>query len=386
MTPVARSRTQVGSKSATIDALRALVGFDTTSRQSNLAAVNWICERLHAAGARIRLTHDDTGAKANILAVFGPECEGGIVLSGHTDCVPVDGQTWSNDPFALTEFEDGRLHGRGTSDMKGFVAAVVALAPRLAELPLHRPVVLALSYDEEVGCLGIPRLLDDLLAQLPPPAAAIIGEPTGMRLGLRHRGFQAMRTRFTGRAAHSGAPERGASAILAAATFALQVASLTEPPDTGGARTTTSVGLIRGGSNINIVPAECELEWEIRAPTPHADAIALTRVAAWSPPTLAADVTLTSTQIVRVPALDIAPHSVAASLARWCGALDATIEMPFGTEAGFFHEAGIPAVVCGPGDIAQAHLPDEWIEQAQLFAADSFLDKVALWACRGREP
>jgi acetylornithine deacetylase len=382
MSPVVGRFTPVTAGSATIAALRRLVAFDTTSRRSNLAAVHWICDRLDAAGARIRLTHDDTAEKANILAVFGPLCEGGIVLSGHTDCVPVDGQTWSDDPFALTEFEPGRLRGRGTTDMKGFVAALVALAPRLAGLPLCRPLILALSYDEEIGCLGIPRLLDDLRRELPPPAVAIVGEPTGMRLGLRHRGFRAIRTRFTGRAAHSGTPERGASAILAAAIFACQVAALTEPPDAGSERTTASVGLIRGGSNINIVPAECELEWEIRAPTPHADAIALAAMAAWSPPPLAAEVTLASTPIMRVPALCAAPTSAAVSLATCCGAVAATLEMPFGTEAGFFHEAGIPTVVCGPGDIAQAHLPDEWIEQAQLSAADSFLDNVARFACR----
>jgi len=210
---------------ATVEALRALVGFDTTSRQSNLPAVHWLAERLEDAGACLRLTHDDAGQKANLLAVFGPDRPSGVVLSGHTDAVPVEGQDWSDDPFILAERGD-RLGGRGAVDMKGFVAACTAAAASWAGRPLRRPILLALSYDEEVGCFGVPRLISDMLANLPRPALAVVGEPTGMRLGLRHRGFRGVRTRFGGRAAHSGSPECGASAVLAAAGFVRHLAGL----------------------------------------------------------------------------------------------------------------------------------------------------------------
>lgn len=362
-----------------VDALRTLVGFDTVSDRSNLPAVHWLAERLEDAGGRLRLTHDETGAKANLLAVFGPDRPGGVVLSGHTDVVPIGGQDWSTDPFVLTE-RDGRLHGRGTADMKGFVAACVAAAPAWAALPLRRPILVALSYDEEVGCLGVPHLIADMLAHVTRPMLALVGEPTGLRLGLQHRGFLGMRTCFVGRAAHSGEPEQGASAILPAASFAQHLASLARgAPDDPG-RTTCNVGLIRGGTGINVVPAACEVIWECRPGTAAAEADLIADAETWLRDRLPAGVSAASQMLVRVPPLDAAPAGAAASLVRAWGGLEPQLAMPFGTEAGCFAEAGIPAVVCGPGSIRQAHQPDEWIEPGQLAAATLLLERVGQWA------
>lgn len=365
--------------SATIALLAELVGFDTTSSRPNLALVEHVADRLDSAGARVRLTHDDTRSKANILASFGPTAPGGIVLSGHTDVVPVDDQNWSSDPFRLNE-RDGRLYGRGTADMKGFVAACLAAAEGFAAADLARPIHIALSYDEEVGCLGVQRLIGDLLANEERPGLAIIGEPTGMRLGDRHRGFLGFRTRFEGKAAHSSDPNAGASAIHPAADFVGFLKSIGHRAGLGGDRTTVSVGRIEGGSAINIVPSACELLWEFRPVTPE-DADETERlVAAYLARATPPDVRQSTQRSVHVPPLSTAHDEPALLAAAMLGGIGPPFAMPFGTEAGFFQAAGISAVVCGPGSIAQAHQPDEWIERAQLEAADNFLARLTGWA------
>ncbi len=362
----------------TIGILRRLVAFDTTSRRSNLDLVHWAADYLDSGGARDRLTSDASGEKANILATIGPDEPGGIVLSGHSDVVPVDDQDWTSDPFSLAN-RDGRLHGRGAVDMKGFVAACLAAVPGWQALELRRPIHLALSYDEEVGCLGVPLLIADMLAHCPMPALAIIGEPTQMRIGLSHRGFYGYRSVFHGRAAHSSDPRLGASAIEPAAAF---VAALT---GFGGhadrAATTVNVGRIAGGSAINIVPERCELVWEFRPPGEAVvDAVLaeVERFAAGLPP----GVSVETVPLARVLPLDCAVESPAVAAVREFGGLWPPLAMPFGTEAGFFQQAGIPALVCGPGSIAQAHQPDEWIASAELVAADRLLARVGAWAAR----
>ncbi len=362
----------------TVELLRVLVGFDTTSHRSNLDLIRWVAEYLEAHGVKARLIHSDDGAKANLLATIGPDVAGGIVLSGHTDVVPVDGQAWEADPFTLVE-HDGRFHGRGAADMKGFIAACLAAVPCWRRLDLHRPIHLALSYDEEVGCFGVPRLIVEMRAHVSTPALAVIGEPTQMRVGLAHRGFFGQRVTFCGRPAHSSDPALGVSAIEPAALLIAQLASLGRTLLMQGNRTTFNVGRISGGTAINIVPGCCEVLWEFRPPDTASTAMvrgALARLLA----DVSSDVAVEMTQLIEVPALSAEGGSVAADVARNLGALWPPGEIPFGTEAGFFQQAGIPSLVCGPGAIAQAHRPNEWIAASELHAADRFLASVGAWA------
>lgn len=364
----------------TVEILRRLVAFDTTSRRSNLDLVHWTANYLESAGARVRLTSDASGEKANILATVGLDGPGGIVLSGHTDVVPVDDQDWASDPFSLAS-RDGRLHGRGAVDMKGFVATCLAAIPDWQARELRRPIHLALSYDEEVGCLGVPQLIADMLAHCPRPALAIIGEPTQMRIGLSHRGFYGYRSVFHGRAAHSSDPRLGASAIEPAAALVGALAGLGGRGERSG--TTVNIGRIAGGSAINIVPERCEVVWEFRPPNEAAADAVIAEVegcVAGLPP----GVSVETTPLARVLPLDCAAGSPAVGVARELGGLWPPIAMPFGTEAGFFQQAGIPALVCGPGSIAQAHQPNEWIALAELEAAERFLARVGGWAASER--
>ncbi|TCR66439.1 acetylornithine deacetylase [Bosea sp. BK604] len=366
----------------TVALLEELVGFDTVSSRSNLALVERVADRLGSAGARIRLSHDDSRSKANILASFGPRAPGGVVLSGHTDVVPVDDQTWSSDPFALTE-RDGKLYGRGAADMKGFVAACLAAADGFAAADLARPIHIALSYDEEVGCLGVPSLIEDLLAHEGKPELAIIGEPTGMRLGDRHRGFLGFRTRFEGRAAHSSDPSAGASAIYPAADFIGFLKSVGHRTGTGSDRTTINIGRIVGGSAINIVPSACEVLWEFRPVTPQDAGETEQLVSAYLARAMPPEVRQSTRRHIHVPPLWASGGEPALVVAAALGGIGPPFALPFGTEAGFFQAAGISAVVCGPGSIAQAHQPDEWIERSELDAADAFLTRLVDWArCR----
>jgi acetylornithine deacetylase len=364
-----------------IDILRTLVAFDTTSRNSNLELVHWVAEFLQQAGARLRLTHDETGAKANLLASLGPERPGGILLSAHTDVVPVDGQRWSTSPFRLTLLDD-RLYGRGTADMKGFIAVCLAAAAGWVDPRLNRPVHLALTHDEETGALGVPRLIADMKTHMPLPSLAIVGEPTGMRFADRHRGYLGFRSVFRGRTAHSSDPSQGVNAITAAARFAV----LFDKPEifraAGTDSTTANVGLISGGTSLNSVPASCEVLWEMR-PAADADAFAerrrlhaLADQAAWP------GLSFETHEIITVPGLRPDRNNRAVDLVRALGIEAASEGLPYGTEAGFFQAAGIPAVVCGPGSIDQAHQADEWICHSQLERASQFLECVTGWAAQ----
>lgn len=362
--------------SDSVSLLRSLIGFDTTSHRSNLQLVDWAIALIEPFGPRIRVSYDGTRTKANLLASFGPPEPGGIVLSGHADTVPVDGQSWSSDPFVLTD-RNGRLHGRGTADMKGFVACCLAAVPGIAAAGLRRPIHIALSYDEEVGCFGVPGLIADLLAHEPKPALAIIGEPTCMQIGDRHRGFFGFRTSFTGEPAHSSDPSAGASAVYPAAAFISFLKAIGDGVGSGTDRTTFNVGRIDGGSAINIVPGTCEVIWEFR-PSPGTDIEAIlttveTFLARATPP----EVGQVTTPLMTIPPLAPDSQAAATEFIAGLGALSPAFAMPFGTEAGFFQEAGIPAVVCGPGSIAQAHRPDEWIDADELAAADRFLARIA---------
>lgn len=364
----------------TIECLRRLVGFDTTSRNSNLALIEWVAELLSGAGARLRYTRSDDGTKANLLASLGPEREGGLVLSGHTDVVPVDDQVWRSDPFTLAE-RDGRLHGRGTADMKGFIAACLAAVPSWREGDLERPIHLALSYDEELGCLGISRLIDDMTRHVPRPALAVIGEPTDMRLGDGHRGCLAFETVFEGQAAHSSDPSLGVSAIAPAADFVRYVLDAIPGALDQRSGTTVNVGRIDGGTALNIVPCRCAVTWEFRPGDGAAARRIRTAVDGFIEAARSNRLRIESGSIARVPPLP-RPDATATALMAALGAAGTAESLPFGTEAGFFHEAGIPAVVCGPGSIDQAHRADEWITLDQLARADAMMRSIGAWAGR----
>jgi acetylornithine deacetylase len=363
----------------TIDILRRLVAFDTTSRNSNLAMIDWIADHLAPLGARLRLTHDERRTKANLLASLGPEMAGGALLSGHTDVVPIDGQAWSSDPFTVTE-RAGRLHGRGTADMKGFIAAALGAARSWATFALAKPIHIALSYDEEVGCLGMPRLVADMIEHVPLPAVAIVGEPTEMRVADRHRAFSGHRTVFQGEAAHSSDPSMGVCAIGPAAEFIVFLRQALARHRAAGASISMNVGHIEGGAAINIVPQRCGVTWEYRTASQAEAAAFASDIDDYLRCAAGASAGILREDVAAVPALDARGGDPARRLAHRCGAAGDAPPLAFGSEAGFFQRAGISAVVCGPGSIEQAHQPDEWIAVAQLRRADEFMRAIGRWA------
>ncbi|HVZ27366.1 MAG TPA: M20/M25/M40 family metallo-hydrolase, partial [Rhizomicrobium sp.] len=252
-----------------LDLVKTLIGFDTTSRGSNLALIDFACDLLEKSGARCRLTPDATGQKANLFASFGPEGDGGFVLSGHTDVVPVDGQDWSSDPFKA-EVRDGKLSGRGACDMKGFVGVALSLAPAIAKAKLKHPLHFALSYDEEVGCVGVTGLLEDLKRQGIKPALALVGEPTLMRVVGAHKGGAKLVTRCCGREHHSSAPEKGANAVMMAGEFVAMLddvwQGLRADPDPrfDPPHSTVQATMMSGGTAVNILAREAQVTWEYR--------------------------------------------------------------------------------------------------------------------------
>lgn len=369
--------------------LRQLVAFDTTSRNSNLALLDWIAGLAESAGAAVRYTRSDDGRKANALISLGPVHVPGIVLSGHTDVVPVDGQAWSTDPFALRD-DGGRLYGRGTSDMKGFIACCVAALPGWASRPLDKPIHLALSYDEEVGCLGVPRLIADMLDHAARPEFAIVGEPTGMKLATAHKGFCLFATTFDGQEAHSSLAHLGRSAITPAVRFAnflLETGSLlacraTAIPGMVPNHTTFNIGRLEGGTAINIIAGRCRVTWEFRA-VPDEDVAAIKgRIASYLAHGPVSDGKVTHEELLDVPPLMTDPRQDAVRWLQRFLQTEETISVPFGTEAGFFARQGLPALVCGPGSITQAHRPDEWIETAQLHQCMRLMEHVGRHAWR----
>jgi len=377
-----------------LDLIRRLVGFDTVSAHSNLALIHYVRDYLKEFGIDSRLTFDTERNKANLLAAIGPSVPGGIVLSGHTDVVPVAGQPWDSDPFTVVE-RAGRLYGRGTADMKSFLAIALALVPELRAARLRVPIYLALSYDEEVGCLGVGKLLNDLAAALPRPAAAIIGEPTSMKLINRHKGFQSFTTTVSGRDGHSSGTHRGVNAIAYAteiiAFLSRLAAEIAErgPLDDGfdPPYTTINVGAIRGGTAVNIIARQCSFDWEFR-PIPGFDIPSVRRrldsfVAESILPRMRAvapETDVTTIQDSASPPLVPEDDSPAEALVRLLTGANIAGAASFGTEACHFQESGIPAVLCGPGSIAQAHQPNEFIDLEQIEACITFMRKLKDWA------
>jgi acetylornithine deacetylase len=374
--------------------LRWLVAFDTVSARSNLDLIGWVADYLDGWGVASRLTYDDARAKANLFATIGPADQGGVILSGHTDVVPVEGQAWDSDPFAVIERDD-RLYGRGTADMKGFIAAALAAVPDFLDAGLKTPIHLAFSYDEEIGCFGAPRLIDDLPSGEARPKLVIIGEPTLMRVVSQHKGCTVFATTITGAEQHSSATHRGVNAIAAAAEIIGEIDAVAAEKRAGGRPesgfeppyTTLSVGTISGGTAQNIIPRHCRLTWEYRA-VPWDDGAAIEAqiagfVARDLRPRLKSghpDADVATERLADVPALVAMPGSPAEELARRLTGDNTTNAIAFASEAGIFQRADIPAVVCGPGSILQAHQPNEYIERAQLAAGTGFMHRLAAWA------
>jgi acetylornithine deacetylase len=374
----------------TVKTLDSLIGFPTVSADSNLSLIEYAAERLSAAGATLTYTKDSSGTKANLFASIGPDEAGGVVLSGHTDVVPVEGQDWHSDPFVATHVGD-RIHGRGSCDMKGFIAAALAMAPSFAKRNLRRPVHFAFTFDEEVGCLGAPILIDDLAARGVQPSIAIVGEPTDMRIIEGHKGCYEYTTRIRGLEGHGSMPDAGVNAVhyavrmiselLAAGETLKSAASPDSPFDPPW--TTVSVGSIRGGIARNVIPKDCAFEWEMRPLQVSDSAAVWARINALVDGELLPQMraiypesSIVTETIGEVPGLEVIPESEATALARKLTGGNETGLVSFGTEAGMFQNAGVATVVCGPGSIDQAHRPDEYVTTGQLNACLGMLDRL----------
>ncbi|MHA3976994.1 acetylornithine deacetylase [Halovulum sp. GXIMD14794] len=375
----------------TIDILGTLIGFPTVSSDSNLGMIAWLAERLSDAGARIELSHDESASKANLFATLGPEGDGGVVLSGHTDVVPAGGQPWNSDPFVM-EARHGRLYGRGSCDMKGFIAASIALLPYVQPDRLRRPLHFAFTYDEEVGCLGGQQLVAHLADRSLRPAVAIIGEPTGMRVVEGHKGCHEYTTRFTGREGHGSAPDAGVNAVEMAVRYAGRLLELRETLKgraPSGSRfappwTTVNLGRLTGGTAHNVIAGEATLDWEMR-PVHAADADfvrdALVRYCEEellpAMRRVAPEARIETQVIGEVVGLEPLEENLARRLVAQLTGRDAAELVPFSTEAGLFQSLGTHCVVCGPGEIAQAHKPDEFVEAEQLAQCCTMLKGLA---------
>ena len=377
---------------AATDILGKLVSFDTTSRNSNIPIIEYIESYLSAHDVESFRVPDDSGEKSSLYATIGPDDVSGVGLSGHTDVVPVDGQDWDTDPFEMTEKGD-RLYGRGTCDMKGFLACMMAAVPDFKQRNLKTPIHLLFSYDEEVGCTGVRPMIGEFGERLIKPRMVVVGEPTNMNVVEAHKSGLRWEVTITGRPVHSSMAPLGVNSISIAGELLAELAKMEEELKTTNVDqrfdppySTLQITQINGGVASNIVPAETWFGWEIRG-LPGVDPevygarfrqkaaeleIRMREVA----PEAAIEIRHSS----EIPAFSADPSSEVLSLALKLVAQNETFAVSYGTEASLFHHAGSPSVVCGPGDIAQAHTPNEWIKKIELEKCMAFLDKLATWA------
>jgi acetylornithine deacetylase len=376
----------------TIPLLDKLVSFDTTSRNSNLPIIEFIEAYLAEHGVESQRVPDETGQWSSLFATIGPKGTPGVALSGHTDVVPVDGQGWDTDPFTLTRKGD-RLYGRGSCDMKGFLACCLAHVPTFQAADLAVPMHLAFSYDEEIGCTGVRPMIAELGDRLVKPRLVIVGEPSTMTVVDAHKGPVRWGTTITGRAAHSSLAPLGVNAITIAGQLLGELKLIEDdlkrtsrderfdPP-----YTTLQVTEIKGGAASNIVPQECWFGWEIRAlPGTDPDAVEAqlrAKAEALLPAMreVAPEAAIMIERTNDVPPFGAAAGSEAVSLALKLAEQNETLTVAYATEASLFERAGAPSVVCGPGDIAQAHTPNEWIAVSELEKCSAFLDRLTAWA------
>ena len=374
----------------TIGLLNDLIAYPTVSADSNLALIDHLANRLQDAGARIDVFTDPSGQKANLFATLGPETDGGIVLSGHTDVVPVTNQDWSGDPFAMT-IRDGAIYGRGSCDMKGFIAAAVALAPKFAQHAIRRPLHFAFTYDEEVGCMGAQALAQSLTDRGIKPGVAIIGEPTSMRVIEGHKGCCEYTTRFEGLAGHGSAPDLGVNAVEYAVRYVAHLLELREELKTLATRgsrfdppwTTINTGALHGGIAHNVIANHAAVEWEMRpvqagdathvrdAMRSYAENTLLPEMQAVWP-----DATITTEVIGEIEGLIPTDTNEARDIVTELTGANGTDLVAFGTEAGIFQALGMDVVVCGPGSIEQAHKADEFVTTDQLAQCIRMLERL----------
>jgi acetylornithine deacetylase len=369
--------------------IERLIAFDTTSRESNLALIEFVRDYLDGFRVASELVFDDDRRKANLYATIGPDDRGGVMLSGHTDVVPVDGQKWEGEPFAVAE-RDGRLYGRGTSDMKSFIAIVLAMVPEFVAAKAATPVHLAFTYDEEVGCLGVRPLIARLAQRPVKPRLCIIGEPTLMQPVVAHKGKKSVRCLVRGHESHSALAHSGVNAIEAAAEIIARIRQLARqkrdhgPFDPGFTPpyTTIQTGTVSGGTALNIVPRECRFDFEIRyLPGDDADAMIaeLRRHAASLLPEMhrvSPAAGFEFDEYNAIPALAAAADSEVVKLAQALTGANSLGNVSFGTEGGLYQQAGIPTVICGPGSIEQAHRPNEFIALEQVRQCETFLHRL----------
>ena len=372
---------------SSVEMIRKLVSFPTVSRESNLDLIDFVREYLKPYDADLRLTFDDDKRKANLFATLGPRKDGGIVLSGHTDVVPVQGQAWDTNPFTLAE-ADGKLYGRGTSDMKSFIAVALALLPEYVQRGLKSPLHLAFSYDEEVGCIGVGRMIKDLTAAGIRPQSCIVGEPTLMKPVIAHKGKKSYRATVRGLAAHSGYAPSGVNAVEAAAEAVAYLKRMARrhrdsgPYDRGFdvSHTTVHTGVFHGGTALNIVPHDCTFDFEFRY-LPGDDPEKLfaefkSYVEQTLEPEMRAvykDAGFEIALMSQIPAMDNSPETAVVALVQGLSGQNETGKVSYGTEGSQFQAAGIPTVICGPGSIEQAHKPNEFVSLEQIGQSEMFL-------------
>jgi len=373
--------------------IERLIGFNTVSRDSNLGLIEWVRDYLHGLGALTRLTHDATGKKANLFATLGDSKKPGLILSGHTDVVPVDGQNWDTDPFQAT-LRDGKLFARGAADMKGFIGIILAQAPKfvaaLNDNRLDAPLHYSLSYDEEVGCIGVRGLIRDLEENHIRPAGCVVGEPTSMQPIIAHKGTHRFRCRVRGREAHSSYVTHGVNAIEYAARLVVFIRRIAdrlaqiETRDYGFTvpYSTLSTGLINGGIAANVIPKDCTFQFDMRT-LPNTPPDALFQEIC----TYAQDLAREMHAVDEKSGIDLEWLSQTAGLAaaesdaivQWAMQLSRNArvgKVSYGTEAGLFQKMGVPSVICGPGDIAQAHSANEFVTLEQLAQCERFMDRI----------
>ncbi|KJC40607.1 acetylornithine deacetylase [Bradyrhizobium sp. LTSP849] len=380
------------------NALADLVGFDTISDRTNLPLIAHIESYLAFLGIKGERITDETGKKASLWVTIGPEDRPGFVLSGHTDVVPVVGQDWSHDPFKLVE-RDGKLYGRGTTDMKGFVAVCLAMVPEMLEAKLATPIHLAFSYDEEMGCVGVRPMLGEVAKKKVKPLGAFIGEPTQMQVIIGHKGKHGVRATFKGLARHSSIAPDGVNAIEYAAELITEIRRRAVKLASDGARdnlydvphTTLLTSIVHGGAALNIVPDHCAVEFECRGIGITESRQVTDAIVAWAKaeiePAMKAKnpaCGIEFEEILDYPALDTGPNDAIITLAKQLAGRNDHAKVAFGTEAGLFVSmADIPSVVIGPGAIAQAHTPDEFVEMAELEKCAGFVEKLIAHCAKG---
>lgn len=379
----------------TREILDRLIAFDTTSRNSNLELIRWAESYLAERGVTAALQFDETGEKANLWATIGPTDTPGIMLSGHSDVVPVDGQNWSSDPFRAEE-RDGRIYGRGTADMKSFIAISLAHVDDFLAADLKMPVHIALSYDEEVGCLGGRQLASMLSGLEIKPRLCVVGEPTNMGVVVGHKGKSSYRCHVRGHECHSSLTHQGVNAVEYAAMLIAEIRRLAGDKRDNGPfdpafdppYTSVHTGVVQGGTALNIVPKDCEFLFEFRnLPADDPDEM-LDRVRAAADRlseemrAVQPDTGIEFERIAWFAGLETAEDAEAVSLGKAFAQANATSKVSFGTEAGHYHGAGVPTIVCGPGDIEQAHKPDEFVSVDQIAACEGFFGRLIDWAVR----